>query len=100
MFRDLARAQSEDRLLDFWTERWDVVAKTGDWTFETQLTPVHRFIITRDPEVVKTVLTAKFSQFGKGGDFHRLWSPFLFVPVKCRDRQRLMLRKGGQHILH
>ena len=81
VFRDLARAQAEDKMFDFWTERWATVAKTGDWTFETQLTPVHRFVITRDPEVVKTILTTKFSQFGKGDEFHRLWLPFLCVPV-------------------
>lgn len=86
MFRDLARAQSEDTMFDFWTKHWDVVAKTGDRSFEVQLTPVHRFVITRDPEVVKTILTTKFAQFGKGNDFHRLWSPFLLVPPNCLDR--------------
>ena len=97
VFRDLARAQAEDKMFDFWTERWATVAKTGDWTFETQLTPVHRFVITRDPEVVKTILTTKFSQFGKGEDFHRLWSPFMFVSVNLlRGRnKRLMPPPGG-----
>lgn len=87
VFYDLARAQSEDKMFDFWAKHWDVAAKTGDWTFETRLTPVHRFVITRDPEVVKTVLTTKFAQFGKGDDFHRLWSPFLGDSVFSTDGQ-------------
>lgn len=46
-----------------------------------------RFILSRDPEVVKTVLTSKFADFGKGQQFHQTWSPFLGDSIFTTDGQ-------------
>lgn len=44
-----------------------------------------RFILSRDPEHVKTVLTSKFTDFGKGQQFHQTWSPFLGDSIFTTD---------------
>lgn len=49
--------------------------------------PAIRFILTREPEHVKTVLTSRFSDFGKGPNFHRIWSPFLGDSIFTTDGQ-------------
>jgi cytochrome P450 len=44
-----------------------------------------RFLLTREPEHVKTVLTTKFADFGKGQQFHESWSPFLGDSIFTTD---------------
>jgi cytochrome P450 len=44
-----------------------------------------RFIMTREPEHVKTVLTSKFSSYGKGKQFHDAWHPFLGDSIFTTD---------------
>lgn len=44
-----------------------------------------RFIMTDEPFQVKTVLTSKFADFGKGPDFHRMWEPFLGDSIFTTD---------------
>lgn len=53
----------------------------------TLTTPGVRFILTREPEHVKTILTSKFSDFGKGYHFHKIWSPFLGDSIFTTDGQ-------------
>jgi cytochrome P450 len=43
--------------------------------------------MTREPEHVKTVLTSKFADFGKGPEFHQTWSPFLGDSIFTTDGQ-------------
>ncbi|KAI8628242.1 cytochrome P450 [Xylariaceae sp. FL1651] len=54
---------------------------------EIQVSPQERFIITRDPEHVKTVLTTKFNDFGKGPWFNYLWRPFLGDSIFTTDKK-------------
>lgn len=44
-----------------------------------------RFIMTREPEHVKTVLTSKFAEYGKGKQFHDAWRPFLGDSIFTTD---------------
>lgn len=44
-----------------------------------------RFLMTREPEHVKTVLTSKFADFGKGKQFHDAWRPFLGDSIFTTD---------------
>lgn len=44
-----------------------------------------RLLLTTEPEHVKTVLTGKFAQFGKGADFHDAWRPFLGDSIFTTD---------------
>ena len=46
-----------------------------------------RFLMTREPEHVKTVLTSKFTDYGKGPKFHETWSPFLGDSIFTTDGQ-------------
>jgi cytochrome P450 len=52
---------------------------------EITLAGVHRFLITKEPEHIKGVLTTKFADFGKGPMFHRNWSPFLGDSIFTTD---------------
>ena len=52
---------------------------------EVQVMPGKRYILTRDPEHIKTVLTGKFASFGKGPQFHGLWRPFLGDSIFTTD---------------
>ncbi|KAJ6443616.1 cytochrome P450 alkane hydroxylase [Purpureocillium lavendulum] len=47
-----------------------------------------RLIFTREPEHIKTVLTAKFTQYGKGEFFHHIWEPALIRPMFTKERIR------------
>ncbi|KAG6011227.1 hypothetical protein E4U54_008189 [Claviceps lovelessii] len=44
---------------------------------EFSLTGSKRVLITREPEQIKAILATKFSSFGHGPQWHRLWMPFL-----------------------
>lgn len=44
-----------------------------------------RFLITKEPEHIKTILTSKFADFGKGPEFHRIWRPFLGDSIFTTD---------------
>lgn len=48
-------------------------------------TGMRRYIVTRDPEHIKTVLTGQFADFGKGKFFHDTWSPFLGDSIFTTD---------------
>ncbi|QUC16024.1 uncharacterized protein UV8b_00265 [Ustilaginoidea virens] len=44
-----------------------------------------RVIITRDSEHIKAMLTSKFTHYGKGPQFHNIWSPFLGDSIFTTD---------------
>ncbi|KAK3683827.1 cytochrome P450 [Podospora appendiculata] len=48
---------------------------------------VVRFLMTQEPEHVKTILATKFNDFGKGPRFHDTWSPFLGDSIFTTDGQ-------------
>ncbi|KAL8364988.1 hypothetical protein RB595_004007 [Gaeumannomyces hyphopodioides] len=52
---------------------------------EISVSPSMRFLLTREPEHVKAMLTGKFSDFGKGPKFHEVWSPFLGDSIFTTD---------------
>lgn len=54
---------------------------------ELQIRPRERYILTRDPEHIKAVLTTKFASYGKGARFHDLWRPFLGDNIFTTDGQ-------------
>lgn len=79
---------SQDNLLSFFQH--DLFAKASSKSpncVEICVTGKMRYIITREPEHIKTVLTSKFSDFGKGWMFHELWSPFLGDSIFTTDGQ-------------
>ncbi|KAK3946112.1 cytochrome P450 [Diplogelasinospora grovesii] len=79
--------QMNDRLLDYYEGlfRWSTPECPN--CVEIAFNGGVRFIITRDPEHVKTVLTTKFGEYGKGPQFHDIWSPFLGDSIFTTDGQ-------------
>ncbi|KAK1720041.1 cytochrome P450 [Colletotrichum lupini] len=61
------------------------VIASNPFTVEIGFTGKLRFLITREPEHIKTVLTSKFADFGKGPMFHQVWSPFLGDSIFTTD---------------
>jgi hypothetical protein len=67
-------AQSQDRLFDLFQSM--MITHTSQYfpnTVELNVTGGQRYIFTREPEHIKTILTGKFANFGKGEKFHRVW---------------------------
>lgn len=56
---------------------------------EINVTGGSRYFFTREPEHVKTVLTSKFADYGKGPEFHRVW-----VSCGCHSRAQVYCRIG------
>lgn len=82
-----ARAQMSHKLLEYFESMFAQAAKQnshGD-IVEIQIRPSERYLITRDPEHIKTILTGKFAAFGKGDRFHELWRPFLGDSIFTTD---------------
>ena len=52
---------------------------------EINVTGGQRYLFTRDPEHIKTILTGKFADFGKGSEFHDVWKPFLGDSIFTTD---------------
>lgn len=77
---------SQDDLLSFFQhELFASAPKESPHCAEISVTGRLRYIFTREPEHIKTVLTSKFSDFGKGWRFHQLWSPFLGDSIFTTD---------------
>lgn len=80
------RMQSENRLFEF--IQWLFSSTTPECPNTTEIIFFgRRLIITQDPEHIKTVLTSKFTQFGKGDRFHDAWAPFLGDSIFTTDGQ-------------
>ncbi|KAH8662318.1 cytochrome P450 [Xylariales sp. PMI_506] len=84
-FAGAARAQLEHRLLGYFDSMFINADPGSRDCVEIQIRPRERYIMTRDPEHIKTVLTSKFASFGKGERFHQLWSPFLGDSIFTTD---------------
>lgn len=81
-----AQAAREHRVLAYFNEGFEKFATPEcPNCIEANPTGGRRYFITRDPEHIKTILTGKFADYGKGPDFHRLWHPFLGDSIFATD---------------
>jgi cytochrome P450 len=80
-------AQSDNRLLSYYNWLFTKATPECPNLVELNLTGGCRYLITREPEHVKTILTSKFADFGKGPEFHRLWRPFLGDSIFTTDHE-------------
>ena len=55
---------------------------------EINVTGGQRYFFTQEPEHIKTILTGKFADYGKGEEFHRVWRPFLGDSIFTTDHQQ------------
>ncbi len=86
-FLDSAWKQMNNKLLDYYESvyRWSTPECPN--CVEIAFSGGIRYLITREPEHVKTILTSKFAEYGKGPNFHRVWSPFLGDSIFTTDGQ-------------
>ncbi|KYK56361.1 cytochrome P450 alkane hydroxylase [Drechmeria coniospora] len=81
-----ARAQANNRLLEYFEDLFSHHARgcpnTSELAFGSR-----RIIFTKEPDHIKTLLTSKFSQYGKGPVFHDTWRPFLGDSIFTTDGQ-------------
>ncbi|KAK1600660.1 cytochrome P450 [Colletotrichum navitas] len=76
------RATMNHKNVEFWTDRLSVVK---GWTGERRLLFGMRIIFTADPENIKAILAAQFSDYGKGEPFHQEWNEFLGDSIFTTD---------------
>ncbi|PSR87051.1 cytochrome P450 alkane hydroxylase [Coniella lustricola] len=76
---------SQDVLLDFFHSLFEHSSATSRNCVEICVSGSRRYIITQEPEHIKTILTTKFADFGKGAYFHQTWSPFLGDSIFTTD---------------
>ncbi|KAI5868288.1 cytochrome P450 monooxygenase CYP539B5 [Durotheca rogersii] len=65
-FFSAAKAQTRNRLLDFFNGLYDAATPECPNCVGVSAMPWGRYLLTRDPEHIKVVLTTQFSDFGKG----------------------------------
>lgn len=83
-FIDGGIKQAQNRLLDYYNNLF-LKAPSGSNCVELSVFRSTRYLLTREPEHVKTILTSKFTEFGKGRQFHETWSPFLGDSIFTTD---------------
>ncbi|KAJ6445306.1 cytochrome P450 alkane hydroxylase [Purpureocillium lavendulum] len=86
-FLEAAYMQANNRLLDYYNSIYRY-ATPGAPNIVEMTFASRRILLTREPEHVKTVLTSKFADFGKGDMFHDAWSPFLGDSIFTTDGAR------------
>ncbi|PHH78422.1 hypothetical protein CDD80_6927 [Ophiocordyceps camponoti-rufipedis] len=97
-FWEAAYMQATNQLIPFYSNIFTRSSTSTPSTHTVELPfATRRILITRDPEHIKTVLTSKFTSFGKGQLFHDSWSPFLGDSIFTTDgalwqRNRALLR--------
>lgn len=84
-FIDGGVKQSQNRLLDYYNGLYRNVPPESPNCVELCVFRSTRYILTREPEHIKTILTSKFTDFGKGPQFHKTWSPFLGDSIFTTD---------------
>lgn len=81
-----AYMQANNRLYEHFNNMFEYATPACPDAVETSFGG-HRIIMTRDSEHIKTVLTSKFTHFGKGDLVHKAGSPFLGDSIFTTDGQ-------------
>ena len=81
-------AQAQNDMLAFFRLALSEQSPTAPGVVEINVTGGQRFLFTDDPEHIKTILTGKFADFGKGEQFHTVWRPFLGDSIFTTDGQQ------------
>jgi len=88
LFR-IAKAQIQNRMLPFFESIFaDYGTPHSPNLVEINLLGGQRYLFTREPEHLKTILTGKFHDYGKGPEFHHVFSPFLGDSIFTTDGQQ------------
>ncbi|KAL5002428.1 cytochrome P450 [Aspergillus recurvatus] len=84
-FFAVVKAQNEHRLYEIFNKSLEHGNPASPNCVESNIFGSFRVIQTREPEHLKAVLTGKFTDFGKGELFHKLWIPFLGDSIFTTD---------------
>ncbi|KAK3297594.1 cytochrome P450 [Chaetomium fimeti] len=86
-FLNAGYSQTRDRLDHFYNGIFKWATPECPNCVEIAFLGRSRFLMTREPEHIKTILTTKFREYGKGELFHETWSPFLGDSIFTTDGQ-------------
>ncbi|KAH6714121.1 cytochrome P450 [Leptodontidium sp. MPI-SDFR-AT-0119] len=84
----IGMAQAKNRLQALFESLYDWGTPECPNLVEINITGGRRFFFTREPEHVKTILTSKFADYGKGPEFHHVWKPFLGDSIFTTDHEQ------------
>jgi cytochrome P450 len=84
----IGKAQASNQLLPLFHYIYTYAKPETPDLVEINVTGGQRYLFTRSPEHIKTILTGKFADFGKGEEFHRVWKPFLGDSIFTTDGQQ------------
>lgn len=82
-----AQSQINNTLLQFYQDMYKHATPESPDTVEISTFGIARFLHTRDPEHIKTILTTRFGEYGKGERFHQNLHPFLGDSIFTTDGQ-------------
>lgn len=66
-------AQAQNKMIDFFNMALLKASPECPGIAEINITGGQRYLFTEEPEHIKTLLTGRFADFGKGDEFHRVW---------------------------
>jgi cytochrome P450 len=85
----IVRAQTKNELLKYFDHVFlRYSTPTSPNLLEINILGNQRYLITREPEHIKTILTGKFHDFGKGPEFHHVCHQFLGNSIFATDGQQ------------
>ncbi|KAI1295796.1 cytochrome P450 monooxygenase CYP539B5 [Xylaria venustula] len=79
------KKSAQNKIAEAYEEIFDSLPLESRHAYEHQFLPGSRTIETREPAHIKAVLAGDFHSFGKGPNFHRIWSPFLGDSIFTTD---------------
>ncbi|KAI9691666.1 MAG: hypothetical protein M1822_007738 [Bathelium mastoideum] len=88
IFGKAGKAHLDNRLLEWFNQIVNRGTAESPNCVQLSLTGGTHYFITREPEHIKTMLTGKFADYGKGPEFHRIWSPFLGDSIFTTDHEQ------------
>lgn len=85
----IGMAQAQNRMLQFFNNIFPKYATSESPNLvEINVLGGQRYLFTREPEHIKTILTGKFHEYGKGEEFHHVFRPFLGDSIFTTDHQQ------------
>ncbi|KAI1281645.1 cytochrome P450 monooxygenase CYP539B5 [Xylaria sp. FL0933] len=79
------KKSTQNKIAEAYEEIYDSLPLESRHVYEHQFLPGSRTIETREPAHIKAILAGDFHSFGKGPNFHRIWSPFLGDSIFTTD---------------
>ncbi|KAI3340292.1 cytochrome P450 monooxygenase CYP539B5 [Ustulina deusta] len=79
------RKSAQNKIAEAYDGIYDSLPLESCHVYEHQFLPGSRTIETREPAHIKAILAGDFHSFGKGPNFHRIWSPFLGDSIFTTD---------------